>query len=463
MPPTRHETGTLPSQILAGAMRRDARADLPDSPDLPDSIVRLAAALEQDRRSQQAIALGFLPALLGALAVVAGWIWLKNSLTLLAALVSLASVAFALSYGVWRRRAIKAARSRRSSDPVVLSLVTIAVVLLGISPAIWPILTGEPLSAASASSFLLSRPKVDQQYADGAPSPEAPAAGADQPAGFPPTSAQSAEPASPAPASPAPASPASVFAGLWSSNTGTVARTIVTGQEVIASIVKPNATAIGLGVVTGDLALKATIAGRAMTGSGMQFFAPALRSCVGGRAREIPLTGRMSTDGNQIVIAEDVISLDRQTCRKGPARRMSAVWTRMPDGSGRGARSPPGLSPPPAAPQHLAGVPLSAQQGTAAFQEGVAARQAWEGWIGELTGDYRQGALYWAAQRGLPEAGSCDDPPGALRGDWTVGCLAAQLRVAPSDARRKTDAEFRKGWDASPALARPVQAQRADN
>ena len=80
-------------------------------------------------------------------------------------------------------------------------------------------------------------------------------------------------------------------------------------------------------------------------------------------------------------------------------------------------------------------------QGSPAYQSGATDRQAWETWFGGLSGDYRRGAEYWAGQRSTPKPGSCSGPGGTNKGDWTAGCVAAQQRLAPSDARRRAEPE----------------------
>ncbi len=79
---------------------------------------------------------------------------------------------------------------------------------------------------------------------------------------------------------------------------------------------------------------------------------------------------------------------------------------------------------------------------SSAFQEGLADRQAWEGWYDNITGDYRNGALYWSSQRSLAHPGSCK----ALGGYATDGCRAARERLSGSDAERKSDPDYRSGW-----------------
>jgi len=78
-----------------------------------------------------------------------------------------------------------------------------------------------------------------------------------------------------------------------------------------------------------------------------------------------------------------------------------------------------------------------------AFQQGLSDRQAWEVWFASTSGEYHNGALYWSAQRSSPHPGSCT----AIGGEATAGCLAAQLRLGPSDSRRKREPDYRLGWN----------------
>ncbi|MBV8094802.1 MAG: hypothetical protein JO110_16565, partial [Acetobacteraceae bacterium] len=114
------------------------------------------------------------------------------------------------------------------------------------------------------------------------------------------------------------------------------------------------------------------------------------------------------------------------------------------------ARSAPGVPS-----QHVqAATPQPSTAGAApppvdslSFQQGLADRAAWEAWLQSTSGDYRNGAEYWANQRSLSNLGACTGPGGLSLGNWTSGCLAARRRLAYSDARRKVDPEYRLGWN----------------
>jgi hypothetical protein len=93
--------------------------------------------------------------------------------------------------------------------------------------------------------------------------------------------------------------------------------------------------------------------------------------------------------------------------------------------------------------------PSSSEPQTSTFHQGQADRQSWEDWFGSLTDEKRAGADFWAARRSLPHPGSCGAAP-STGADWTTGCVAAQQRLAASDARRKTEPDYRLGWNSPP-------------
>jgi len=76
------------------------------------------------------------------------------------------------------------------------------------------------------------------------------------------------------------------------------------------------------------------------------------------------------------------------------------------------------------------------------FQQGRADRAKWESWHATLTSDAWLGARYWTAQRSLQHPGNCVGTP-----DFQSACLGAQVRLAGPDTRRKTDPQYRLGWN----------------
>lgn len=101
----------------------------------------------------------------------------------------------------------------------------------------------------------------------------------------------------------------------------------------------------------------------------------------------------------------------------------------------------PSVTPvsPPSAPATTA---TSASGPSPMFQKGMADRASWEGWVSKLTSDYRTGAEYWAGQRSLAHPGSCSGVPA-----FTAGCNEAKARLTPTDVLRKTDADYKLGWN----------------
>jgi hypothetical protein len=98
---------------------------------------------------------------------------------------------------------------------------------------------------------------------------------------------------------------------------------------------------------------------------------------------------------------------------------------------------------PPSMPATIETAPSTGSGVPTSFGDGLAARQSWEGWVQQINGDYKTGALYWASQRSLSHPGSCS----ALAGDAVGGCEAAKARLTASDAMRKSDSDYRRGWN----------------
>lgn len=112
----------------------------------------------------------------------------------------------------------------------------------------------------------------------------------------------------------------------------------------------------------------------------------------------------------------------------------------------RASPSPPVI---PAPQYRAAPAPLrpSIPEPSAAYGEGAADRRALETWFAGLSGPFKDGAEYWAGQRSTPRPGSCYGPVNQNLGDWTAGCLAAKRILTPSDIRRKSEPDYRAGWN----------------
>jgi hypothetical protein len=114
---------------------------------------------------------------------------------------------------------------------------------------------------------------------------------------------------------------------------------------------------------------------------------------------------------------------------------------------GQAQPSPVGPAVPAQAAPAPTLVPPTEAQPSSVYRQGQADRQAWEIWFGTLTGDYRAGAESWAGQRSLPSPRSCTAAPPSTGADWTAGCLTAKEKLTPSDVRRKTEPDYRLGWN----------------
>jgi hypothetical protein len=98
------------------------------------------------------------------------------------------------------------------------------------------------------------------------------------------------------------------------------------------------------------------------------------------------------------------------------------------------------LSPAPSSP------PPGDTASSAAFAAGRQARLDYEAWFNSLgDDDYRRGAEFWAANRSLNPPPSCAQA--AMSAGWQSGCFAGQMHLAYSDPRRRTEKDFRAGWN----------------
>ncbi len=105
---------------------------------------------------------------------------------------------------------------------------------------------------------------------------------------------------------------------------------------------------------------------------------------------------------------------------------------------------PPKVSPPP----QYSGSPRTFNSPVSkSYQEGLADRRVWEGWFEGLMGAYKEGAEFWASQRSLQRPSSCYGAGGQSLGDWTAGCTAAQRALGYPDIRRKSEPDYREGWN----------------
>jgi hypothetical protein len=113
--------------------------------------------------------------------------------------------------------------------------------------------------------------------------------------------------------------------------------------------------------------------------------------------------------------------------------------------------APPAAWPAPAAvAAPVAAAPATAQEDSVLanlsllFKKGLTDRAAWEKWFACLTGNYQGGALYWTGQRSLPHPGACQSTDVTFQ----AGCEAAKERLDPTDVLRKSEPDYKLGWNA---------------
>jgi len=80
---------------------------------------------------------------------------------------------------------------------------------------------------------------------------------------------------------------------------------------------------------------------------------------------------------------------------------------------------------------------------------GLADRQRWETWLAGLSGDESDGAKWWAANRNVTHHKDCKGAGVAATDEaaWLAGCLNAQQLLTPIDEKRRSDPDYKKGWN----------------
>lgn len=96
------------------------------------------------------------------------------------------------------------------------------------------------------------------------------------------------------------------------------------------------------------------------------------------------------------------------------------------------------------------------------FDQGLADRAEWEIWAAALSGDFRRGAEWWAAHCSLANPGACNGPAAAMDQQFILGCEAAKARLIPKDSKRKSDPDYRRGWNSYTGTTPDSQAPAVD-
>jgi DNA-binding helix-hairpin-helix protein with protein kinase domain len=89
------------------------------------------------------------------------------------------------------------------------------------------------------------------------------------------------------------------------------------------------------------------------------------------------------------------------------------------------------------------------------FDQGLADRAEWEQWVAALNGDFGRGAEWWAGHRSLTNPGACNGAAAAMNQQFILGCEAARIRLAPKDTKRKSDPDYRRGWNSYTGTTTP--------
>jgi hypothetical protein len=92
------------------------------------------------------------------------------------------------------------------------------------------------------------------------------------------------------------------------------------------------------------------------------------------------------------------------------------------------------------------------------FSQGLEDRTTWENWFSSLNGDEQAGAEYWAGQRSLDNPGNCLGSP-----EFTKGCNEAKARLTEPDVLRKSQPDYKAGWNSYVATAAPGPASAAQD
>jgi hypothetical protein len=113
----------------------------------------------------------------------------------------------------------------------------------------------------------------------------------------------------------------------------------------------------------------------------------------------------------------------------------------------------PDSSMPAATPPSDTGAPAAASNQppqVQSFAAGAADRATMEAWFDGLSGSFKDGAEFWAANRSLRLQPTCESQESNNPPDFYQGCLAAKARLDPIDVRRLSDPNYRAGWNSSP-------------
>jgi hypothetical protein len=225
---------------------------------------------------------------------------------------------------------------------------------------------------------------------------------------------------------------------LWNHN-GSLMSLDLIGNQLRFTYAKPRPGMIDAGARLGSQLVEGRLQGDRISGVALIF---------AWQCGQFPyqVDGEVSKNGTHITLKGSAPRIERATC---------AVKGSTPDVLNFDLKSGSSIATLLASADHHT-TELGARS-SAAYQQGQTDRQSWESWFATVTGEYRSGAEYWAAHRSTPNPRSCNAVPPSTGNDWTAGCFAAQQRLAAPDVRRKTEPEYRSGWE-NPDMGVPTAA-----
>lgn len=121
---------------------------------------------------------------------------------------------------------------------------------------------------------------------------------------------------------------------------------------------------------------------------------------------------------------------------------MAPVYVNPQPPAARSAAAQPAPQPyqPPAAPF----LPSFAVP----YMQGQSDRRALDAWVGSLSPGMREGADWWASVRSAARPPTCAAVPRGLDPAAAIaGCREAQLRLGEVDKRRRSEPDYRSGWN----------------
>ena len=84
---------------------------------------------------------------------------------------------------------------------------------------------------------------------------------------------------------------------------------------------------------------------------------------------------------------------------------------------------------------------------SASYVDGQNDRREWEAWMDSVSGATHDGAEWWAGIRSTPRPPSCSSASGGSDPVAAAGCIQAKVRLQTPDRRRRTELDYRAGWN----------------